>query len=284
MQRVHREVVGGRRIDINHFIKHSLASASSSDRNVNVPFVDLDFSSADPSMRWQQQRGGRPDNASSANASSGSANGAATNASAAVTSDDYDYNFPAASRSLIPPNMRIAGRVTGTGRFQKTAEDELMQAAADLAQNDRWVFQLNSGSIREGEFPTLAEVAGRGGDSTADGDLPASSKQADIQALLSTVGRNKTADRPSTMDPLVSEILARRSARCSILIEMLNSVRNSLDDATQLLMDCFNKDGSLGQGNELSKLLEIYQRPLYSPDLILWARKNRVELFKIEKK
>jgi hypothetical protein len=277
MQRIHREVTGNRKIEINQFIKQSMAAASSSDASRNVPFVDLDFSSADPNLRWRHQ----------ASSSSTEASSAATSAANAVNMDDYDYNFPSATRGLIPENMRIAGRITGTGRFKLTPEDEAMQAEADSrgVVDYRKLGKMQS-SMAATEFPQLAPTNNCEGEKTAS----SSGKLSDTQSLLSIVGRKSPAISAGAgtagATAATGELVSRCVQRTDVVFGLLSRERAVLDQPSRELLDSWiaHGDGLSSRQPNLTKLLEAFQKPLYSFDMLHWAKKNKFELAKFEKR
>ncbi len=55
--------------------------------------------------------------------------------------------------NLIPANMKIAGKVTGTGRFQKLNEEDLsLQEAADLAHKLTYAKMMRNGNVSQQEL------------------------------------------------------------------------------------------------------------------------------------
>lgn len=273
-------------------IKHGFRMTSRNESR-ELTYLDMDFTSADPNRLWRMEHG---------------------------LSDDSDEDISAGKRSshqqrgggsliaerptsLIPANMRIAGRVTGAGRFLRTAEDDAMQALADelaaVSQSstkaprphtggNNWASKLNVGkgfAVTE-SFPSLPT-------SSASPVLGEKSEVVDAaiernrQRLAKQVTKEESNVEGSNNE---ADLLEQRIARRQLLLAQalgvdISSTKGStaaLGVATELLKSAALTSEELSTVSK--KEWDLLRRPLFPAGLVQWARKNKHELAKIEKK
>jgi len=239
----------------------SLASygAGSSRSTTDSAFVDLDMSQADPN---------RP-------------------ASRRQHRHDSGYNSHVEEALAVPPNMRIAGHVTGSGQFHRSAADEAMERASE-----------------EAHARSAAERLRRGG----GGQWVAAHGNASFPSLGVSVGAATVrAARPATGTHSLS-LVAQQAERNRVQREEQIALEAERADAekrkavrNQQLADSFGVAAqptflqsapatSFGAGASAAvasakiSFASLLRRPLYTPNITAWASKDIHEIVKIERK
>lgn len=261
-----------------------------------LSFLDLDMTSADPNrtsssqasnrQQGQSNGGGRGhvrDANSEAVSVNESMNDAATSESRRRQLFHLQTSAAIAAAPLVPPHMRVAGRVVA-GRFQRDADDDNLQAAADeqaliaAAGGSRAPFSggpdggwsgraINSMNMNRA-FPALSAASS----STKEGEMEEKRDTSGRHpmSLVSVIQRDAAAKRAIEEEKRVkmAEVENRRLRRNEMMADGLglNNVPASATDASATL--------------DPSEL----RRPLFPPTLLTWAKNNKVELQKLEKK
>jgi hypothetical protein len=118
-------------------------------------FLDFDWSSSDPNHDWHEL---------SISPTESPPGDWGDQNEFEYEGEEGKYRGKRRGQSLqIPPNMRIAGRVTGAGQFQYTTEDEKLQAALDET-GERSKLRYKQTPVRrdESQFPLLKPAASSG--------------------------------------------------------------------------------------------------------------------------
>lgn len=240
----------------------SLASFSGSSRNTDSVFVDLDMSQADPNRSADRRQQGRNSGNNSGNIS--------------------HFEEPI----LVPRHMRIAGHVTGSGQFHRSAADEAIERASEEAHARSAAGRLRHGGGMQWEaqgnasFPTLSS----GATATATRPKP---------AAVGTHSLSLVAQQAERIRVQREEQLALEAQRAEA--EMRKSMRNqqlaeSFGVAAQpvFLQGAPSIASGASTGSTTSSMTvsfaDLLRRPLYTPNLITWANKDIHEIVKIERK
>jgi hypothetical protein len=179
----------------------------------------------------------------------------------------------------VPAHMKIAGRIVA-GRFQRHPDDDILQAAAD---EQRALAAAVNSTTRRGSW------AGKGGQrQNLDLNFPSLSTNAAVRQKEHDGDAQKAAGSLFSPHPLslVSGIQREAAAKQAkereqtIKDQELNDKkfrRNQMIASALGMASLTTADDIVFDSNEL-------QRPLYPSLLLNWARNNKVELQKLEKK
>jgi len=180
---------------------------------------------------------------------------------------------------IIPDGMRVAGRITGTGRFRRGEEDELLQQTAEYnavllnARNSsNWKNVVNSskiGSRSEDQFPQLGNSVENKQSEENKAPHPLSvmhSNKQMAEALKKADEKRKLEEQKQA-----EERKQLRNNRMAEALGLSESKEISLNENILLSTEMISK-----YANEL-------QRPLYPPLLINYALKEKTEMTKLEK-
>eukprot|EP00595_Chromulina_sp_UTEXLB2642_P003430 CAMPEP_0196768094 /NCGR_PEP_ID=MMETSP1095-20130614/42329_1 /TAXON_ID=96789 ORGANISM="Chromulina nebulosa, Strain UTEXLB2642" /NCGR_SAMPLE_ID=MMETSP1095 /ASSEMBLY_ACC=CAM_ASM_000446 /LENGTH=463 /DNA_ID=CAMNT_0042137181 /DNA_START=1212 /DNA_END=2600 /DNA_ORIENTATION=- len=169
--------------------------------------------------------------------------------------------------------MRIAGRVTGTGRFQRDKADESLQqyvdelAAATLLSNQ----PASVRSITD-EFPSLSTSTSNNSLKQTENKHPKS-----MVSTLQTIEANKRkyeVERENLLKKLEDRRIKRNEQLASALgLPTIQSLLLYINRSDFEVIESFDK-----------KYSEILQHPLYPNVMIQWAKDNSRDLAVIEKK
>jgi hypothetical protein len=186
---------------------------------------------------------------------------------------------------VIPDGMRVAGRITGTGRFRRGEEDELLQQTAEynaalISASDRrgsssnWSNIIGSnrmGSRNEDQFPQLAiSTENKQSDEGATKEPHPLSVMNSKQQMADAL---KKAEEKRKLE-LQKEADERKQLRNSRMAEALGLTESKeLVDSENILMS----------PEMISKYSNELQRPFYPPLLISYALKEKLEIAKLEK-
>ena len=179
--------------------------------------------------------------------------------------------------ALVPPNMRVAGHVTGTGQFQRSAADEALERASEEAHARSAAGKLRQagslGGLKNGTaslhaFPNLSS-----GPVTERVNRPIPGTHS-----LSLVAQQAERVRQQREERMALEEQRAEAERRRLL-------RN------QQLADSFGvtaPEAFAVEAAEKTKgttaFADVLRRPLYTPNLVSWANKDLRELVKIERK
>ena len=260
--------------------------------STQLSFLDLDMTSADPNRanssqainsQQGQSNGGGHGHVRDANSEAASVNEGVTSEARRRQLFHLQTSAAIAAAPLVPPHMRVAGRVIA-GRFQRDADDDNLQAAADelalvaAAGGSRAPFTggpdggwsgrtINSLNMNRA-FPALSAASS----ATKKGEIEESGLHSGRHpmSLVSGIQRDAAAKRALEEEQRVkmAEVENRRLRRNELMADGLglNNVAASAMDASATL--------------DPSEL----RRPLFPPTLLNWAKNNKVELQKLEKK
>ncbi len=216
--------------------------------NVLANYIDLDMSQADPN-------------------NNSSSNVYVSNSSNMVPDAIQPY------MSTIPSNMRIAGKVTGSGTFVKGQEEDELQAALDsVALSTKTNRGKSSSSSKpiiddQSQFPALAPTT--------------TSKKTDIHpmSLINTKPKVKTAQQIAIENELklCAELEERKKKRNMALAEAFG-VQRPVDIALPIESDVLVSTEFIQQHT-----VEL-RRPLFPPNLVAWGKLNNRDLLQLEKK
>eukprot|EP01038_Epipyxis_sp_PR26KG_P014649 gene14649-19680_t len=285
-------------------VRRNFNSNYQNDHDANR-IVDLDMGSANPFPTNNSNNGNHRNNIFSRQ------NNNNNNNNNAVTMDGTNSIFQ------IPQNMQIAGRVTGTGRFSKLdKEDVLLQSAIDEAnsnmkmRNDKNNKNKN-GIIDDESFPTL-------GMNNNNNNMNLSEKYPPPPGLSNNNNRNNINNKKEPLnDPpqapptnnLHIHPLSIINTKIKQKNEMEQKKQKELEESElrrikrnerllESLLFTSHDESSFASNNNNNRLFiqkillniegmkteaEI-GRVLYPPSLVIWAKNNRVDLLKIEKK
>lgn len=261
----------------------------------HLSFLDLDMTSADPNRNntpqtanHQHQQSGRSNRSAGRDPSIEAVNGddIATSESRRRQLFHLQTSAAIAATPLVPPHMRVAGRIVG-GRFQKDSDDDNLQAAADeqaliaAATGSSVPFtggpqggwsgrSINSRNMNMA-FPALSTTSAtvRQNEMEEKG----STTVRHPMSLVSGIQRDAATRRALEEEKRVkaAELEGRRTRRNEIMSDGLGLGRSSTTAALAI---------DLGTPLDPTEL----QRPLFPPTLLTWAKNNKVELQKLEKK
>lgn len=273
-----------------------------------LQFLDLDMASADPNRFISSQnqhrnpQGSAQARVSSAGDSSGlrEQNSSTRDAigqqiESAMTTEarrrqlfHLQTSAAIAATPLVPAHMRVAGRIVA-GRFQKDAEDDVLQKAADeqalLASAThstargpaRWTERSNNSSSMNMAFPALSSSASTAARPKQNDDNQSLKGPAPAPHPLSLIGgiqREAAARRAAEEEKksFEAEVEDRRARRNDMMAGALGVGQYS------------SSASALAGDSGVSLDSTLLRKALYPPTLLTWARNNKVELQKLEKK
>ena len=278
--------------------------ASRGQATSETAFVDLDVGSANPFQTDSQ-----PASATSSGLPHYPRLDPQTSAAILLSS-----SAPEEAAQLIPANMKIAGKVTGTGRFQSLDSSDLaLQQAADLAHQRK--MQSYAGQLRGSQplslnstalFPSLSD-ANQGACEDAD-MIFVEHGEGDAESLSMKVGGSKAVhpmslvhqQRQRQKEQQEKEAQAEQETekRVSRVLQLAEAFGVS-DDFQKMSASLHPVAAPLEINRDefrkylahklapvcpslppMSQLLSV----LYPQDLVLWGRGNKFELAKVEKK
>lgn len=267
-------------------------------RGVNRPsFIDLDMSRADPyrNSANQSQQGIRQGGRGGGEGRSGRGRG--TQGDRPQSQEDINVedarrrqlfylqtNAAIAAEPLIPEHMRVAGRVVG-GSYSKHADDDLLQAMADE--------QAQASLAADGGNSNIGNSAGRGGNwagrpnSGQNINMNFPSLSATTNAPMIT--QNSSQEVAPSPHPLsLVHIIQRDALAKKALEDEKKALDSELEERklrrNKLMAGAFGVgNGSISQADVMFDPSEL-QRPLYPPLLLTWARINKGQIIKLEKK
>lgn len=216
--------------------------------NTLANFIDLDMSQADPN-------------------NSSSSNSYVSNTISMAQDAIQPY------MSTIPSNMRIAGKVTGSGTFVKGQDEDELQAALDsVASSTKTNRGKNSSSSKpiiddQSQFPALAPTT--------------TSKKTDIHpmSLINAKPKVKTAQQIATENELkLSAELEERKKKRNMALAEAFGVQRPVDIALPIESDVLVSTEFIKQHT-----VEL-RRPLFPPNLVTWGKLNNRDLLQLEKK
>lgn len=275
-----------------------------------LQFLDLDMASADPNrnISSQHQHRNRQESGqarlSAANNSSELRGQNSTSASAVGPQIESAMAIEARRRQLfhlqtsaaiaatplVPAHMRVAGRVVA-GRFQRDSEDDVIQKAADeqalLASATHgtsqrrvpggWTERSSNLSSMNMAFPALsssATTAARPKQNEDDQPLKGPAAAPHPLSLISGIQREAAARRALEEEKksVEAELEDRRSRRNEMMAGALGVGQYS------------STASALAGDSGVSLDPTVLRKVLYPPTLLTWAKNNKVELQKLEKK
>ncbi len=217
--------------------------------NVLANYIDLDMSQADP------------------NNTINNSHIYVSNSSTVITDAIQPY------MSTIPSNMRIAGRVTGSGIFVKGQDEEELQAALDSVALSSKNNKLNNSKSSQpiiddqSQFPALAPTS--------------ASKKIDIHpmSLINTKPKVKTAQQIAVENELKlnAELEERKKKRNMALAEAFG-IERPVDAVAPIESDVLISSEFIKHHT-----VEL-RRPLFPPNLVTWGKLNNRDLLQLEKK
>jgi R3H domain len=275
-----------------------------------LQFLDLDMASADPNRNTSSQHSHR----------NAQGSGQSRQSAATVSSEPREQNSVStsavgpqiesamaiearrrqlfhlqtsaaiAATPLVPAHMRVAGRVVA-GRFQRDSEDDVIQRAADeqalLASATHgtthnrapgtWTERSRNSSSMNMAFPALsssATTAARPKQNEDDQSLKGPAPAPHPLSLIGGIQREAAARRALEEEKkaIEAELEDRRARRNEMMAGALGVGQHS-SSATALAGD---------PGVTLDPT--VLRKVLYPPTLLNWARNNKLELQKLEKK
>jgi len=249
------------------------------------------------------------------------------------------------STTLIPANMRIAGRVTGTGNFRRDAADDALErhsseaharsrrkaASALQSMNDDFPELESSLAVTAITAPVPAHtysMAARGGGSGGGGrrgigtasEMEGEVSHEDTSELSSSPvlneesSRKKESSGKSAPTKNIGERRSRPQTGVTSLSAQLKSMglgasvqgvgrkhtetslserekmleREKKERRTKMLADAFGVFGSEEEKREKDEVSgatdRLLHRPLYSSSLLIWGKKQKTILTKVERK
>lgn len=189
-----------------------------------------------------------------------------------------------ASAPLVPPHMRVAGRIVG-GRFQRDADDDALQAIVD--EQALVAAATSSGTVPRGQpgwagrpdnsrsmnmaFPALVSTNTTSAQDQVSAQKPAAPAPHPM-SLVSGIQREAAAKRALAEERKEKEAeLEDRKARRNEIMAGALGVRPYGAAATHSVGDVAFDPSEL-------------RKPLYPATLLTWAKNNKVEVQKLEKK
>ena len=273
-------------------------------RQSQLQFLDLDMAAADPNRNStsQTQHGNSRDQQHSRQ--SDSSRSADQISSAPASGNQLIENVinsetrrrqlfhlqttaAIAAAPLVPPHMRVAGRIVG-GRFQRDADDDALQASVDEQAliaaatsgvtvprgQPGWAGRPDNGRSMNMAFPAL--VSTTSSSATSNQDQVSSSKPSapppHPMSLVSGIQREAAAKRA------LAEELKEKEAE----LEDRKARRNEIM-AGALGVRPYGASSSNSVGDIVFDASEL-RKPLYPATLLTWAKNNKVEVQKLEKK
>ena len=273
-------------------------------RQNQLQFLDLDMAAADPNRNStsqtqhgnsrDQQHSRQSESSRSADQSSSaqpSGNQLIENVMNSETRRRQLFHLQTtaaiAAAPLVPPHMRVAGRIVG-GRFQRDADDDVLQASVDEQAmiaaatsgvtvprgQPGWVGRPDNGRSMNMAFPAL--VSTTSSSATSNQDQVSSSKPSapppHPMSLVSGIQREAAAKRA------LAEELKEKEAE----LEDRKARRNEIM-AGALGVRPYGASTSNSVGDVVFDASEL-RKPLYPATLLTWAKNNKVEVQKLEKK
>eukprot|EP01033_Poteriospumella_lacustris_P006149 gene6149-4414_t len=215
---------------------------------------------------------------------------------------------------LIPPNMRVAGKISGAGRMMGLDDSDLaMQAMADAAYRQAAVRNQLHNPARvpsANAFPSLGGATS-GSKAATSPTVPTTATMAAVVHTHNTAAKDATKPAASTAHPLslVNRIKAttstaslqqqqrkqqqleedKRVARNVALAEALGIASKEQNNLTTEVVGATTSHQAYRQ--PIMEALAKYRlpatvlfAPLYPPEMITWAKKNHNELCKVERR
>lgn len=208
--------------------------------------------------------------------------------------------------SSIPPNMRVVGKISGTGRMTAPDESDLaLQAMADAAHRQATIRNrmFSAAAVpTAASFPTLTETINTGSPVVPSG--PAGQKDGAIAAIdsgdsnakraahpLSLVNRIKSNSSTSSLQGKTNEptLEDKRVARNVVMAEALGIASKQQSNLTSEVVG-----GTISNQAYRQAIIEslscfrlpnsVLFAPLYPPEMISWAKKSHTELCKVERR
>lgn len=195
-----------------------------------------------------------------------------------------------AATPLVPAHMRVAGRIVA-GRFQKDSEDDVIQKAADeqalLASASHgtthhrgpggWTERSSNSSSMNMAFPALSSsvtTAARPKSNDDDQSLKGPAPAPHPLSLISGIQREAAARRALEEEKksIETELEDRRMRRNEMMAGALGVGQHSSSASASAADSGVSLDPT------------VLRKVLYPPTLLNWARNNKIELQKLEKK
>ena len=264
-----------------------------------LSFLDLDMASADPNRgsasqtqnRNRQGQGGRSNNrpVTDVVSSAVTPEDVATNEARRRQLFHLQTSAAIAAAPMVPAHMRVAGRIVA-GRFQRDADDDNLQAAADeQALIAAAMGGASSGgprgatgwSMRPGNprnmniaFPALSTTTLASSSRPNQSEETKSTATHHPMSLVSGLQRDAAAKRAVEEEARIkaAELEDKRKKRNAMMAGALGVGRS---DTTAI--------GLAAESTESFNPTEM-MKPLFPPTLLTWAKNNKLELQKLEKK
>ena len=182
--------------------------------------------------------------------------------------------------NLVPEGMRIAGRISGSGMFQRTAADDLVQRASDEAHARSAAGRLRNGtgswSTPRGTdaFPTLSSGAPK--DKAASLAVKPGTHPLSLVSQQAELARKKHAEMQN-LEAQRQEVERKRAERNQLLAESFGVA------APQAYLPASGPAAG-SSASSAPAFAAVLRRPLYTPNMVQWANKDLRELVKIERK
>jgi hypothetical protein len=189
----------------------------------------------------------------------------------------------------IPTNMRISGRVTGTGNFCRDETDESLQAYFDelnggtsSSTRARKVAGVLSGQAANELFPPLASESS----SKAKANSSTSSSTYHPMSIVPTIQQQESKRQQELLIEIQrqEELEQRRLKRHEMLAEAFE-IASTASSMRQLVLD-MGLSKNYADVTSTQQYIEVLSMPLYPTAALDWSRanENMKELLGIEKK
>jgi len=228
----------------------SYGASSSSRSTTDSAFVDLDMSQANPNRPASRRQHGH-------------------------------NTYRGEEVPLVPANMRIAGHVTGSGQFHRTAADEAIERASEEAHA-----RSAAGRLRQGGGGQWVAAQGNASFPTLSSGAPAAARPTTGTHSLSLVAQQAERIREQREERLALE--AQRADAEKRKAMRNQQLADSFGVAAQPTFVQGAPVASVGSsttaaGSSVS-FADLLRRPLYTPNIVAWASKDIHEVVKIERK
>lgn len=211
-----------------------------------------------------------------------------TNSQAQTSSLTPPAQAPALAYGSVPRNMKIAGRVTSTGRFIRDSSDERMQACIDESHathasiTAKSFAKVTNATLHDNKMKELHAQE------FPDLGLASSSRaSAHPMSMVKSLQQSDAIKRSNNFEKekCMQEDMSKRQSRAELLAEAFGVKIPTFDHLLQYVIKAGEVGASANAGASGAQFYsQMFKMPLYPSALLSWGRNNRKDLLVIEKR